>query len=738
MKKLGLTKRTLVIFMSTSFAVPLLLPQIGHAQFRPALASPDLFPIDNMPSTDGNKNNNNGGRQQGNNNGNNNNGNGGRNNNGNNGNNNGNNGGRNNNQGNQNGPWNNSSSPSSQMNTAQVPEAYACPLFENRPHEELLMAIDALSREVKVSQECSNQPSAQAIDQSTKTIRESISALKGFLGSTDASSLSVGQVESTVSAAISATQNLGEILNSNSFINSNCGRQTMSSGKALLAFNDILNGLSPYALLAVSMNAALTPALPWVVGGVAATSAISVMGKMIDQNTLDMNQPEHRKAVLANTCQFIKVAKKVRFMQLAQSGRIEKVTEELERNMQMYNARFSKPSAELSNLLTLKNSVEKNLQPMEQQLSEDRNAILDLEAQSFDNQDDAMTCLVSAELVRMAQAQQFPATVFNNLEAAARTSTRASKIQVASLRSLNSNSLKRVASLAEQAANQESAVKACANAGKSWLAGVKQAVKLTQNILLQEKELLEQRLSQSVEYRGWKAQFNRIKTEEVTIKRVEKAMAELAKDNSIIDRSELDQRMSLLKAGLFGRRSSWSFGKPPVLAWLEHTKSAHDRSMSAFIYSMQGLRVQAWGLAQNGRLTDKKTLPGQLAKQDQDVIRTLSTFNVRNLPMGSREHELICQQLETTWLDWSAAIDHLGATQFYCDMIDDVIDNKTDKDIALYCRGARVAYGVGYTKSAIQNAKDLLVNRGYKAGAETVAARMKDLRCPVPSANVME
>ncbi|MBV2168964.1 MAG: hypothetical protein KUL82_09670, partial [Bdellovibrio sp.] len=40
------------------------------------------------------------------------------------------------------------------MNAARVPEAYTCPLFDNRPHAELIAAIDSLNKEVKASPEC--------------------------------------------------------------------------------------------------------------------------------------------------------------------------------------------------------------------------------------------------------------------------------------------------------------------------------------------------------------------------------------------------------------------------------------------------------------------------------------------------------------------------------------------------------------------------------------------------------
>ncbi|MFP5519315.1 MAG: hypothetical protein ACLGGX_05390 [Bdellovibrionia bacterium] len=710
--KLPSTKRAVQSLTHTIVILPLFVAQVSFAQSRAAVGAPELFPIDNSPSFGGSNDSRNSRS--------------------------------NNNSGNNSSyqPPRVNAPTAGKMNTANVPDEYSCPLFENKPHQELIMAIDALTREVRVAQECSNQPVSQAIDQHTKVIRDSVTSLNGSLAITDASAVNVQQIEATVAAAISATQNLGEILSSNTFINSNCGRQTMSSGKALLAFNDILNGLSPYALLAVSMNAALTPALPYVIGGVVASSAISVMGKMIDQGTLDMTRPEHRKAVLENTCQFIKVAKKVRFMQLAQSGRIEKITEELEKNMQMYNARFAKPSKELSNLLSLKDSVEKSLAPYEAQLLTDKDALRELDAQNLADQDEMMTCMIGAELYKLAQEKKFPQTVFVNLEKASATSERASKIQVATLKALNTNSQSKISTLANQAITDESAVKSCASVSRSWIGGIRQAVQLTQNVVASEKDLLEKKLNESAEYRTWKTQYTKLRMEELTIRRVEKAMEELAKDNSIINRSELDQRMRILKAGLFGRNVSFAFGRPPVLAWLEHTKSAHDMAVSQFINGFKILRNAAWTLTDSAKAfkeDPKKFARASVKKQmeDNNLADKLATLTIENLPVGTREHELACQYLESTWIDWSAAVDHLGATQFFCDLIDGTIDPKIDRDISMYCRGTRQIDGTVYKKSVIDAAKDTLVQKGFQQQANIVAKQMKTLRCPLPGASVM-
>lgn len=626
------------------------------------------------------------------------------------------------------------------MQQAQVPEAYSCPLFDNRPHAELIKAIDSLSKEVKASPECNGTPSAKALEENGNAIKDNIEKLQGFLNSTSETAITSGQIDQPIAAALQAAAGLGDIFNNNNFLNSKCGRQTMSTGKVLLAMNDILNGMAPYALLAVTMNPALSAAWPFVVGGTIATSGISAINKMIDQNTLDMSNPDHRKALLQNTCQFTKVAKKVRFMQLAQSGKIDKITQELEKSIDLYRTSFANPSRELQSLLSYKDTMGKAIQALDMQLQNDRADMTTIETQIAQNNDDLMICTLSNELVNWAQdGKSFPASAFANLEAATAQGDRTQKLQSLTLRNLHLSSMKRISDYAPKAFESETALKACAQAGRSWFAGIRQAVNSTSNIIGVTKISVESELSRNSEYRQWKVQYERIASEQLTIKRVEKAMQELAKDNSIIDRSELAQRMVNLKSGLFGTRTGFAFGKPPVLAWIDHTKKMHDQAISAMVIDMRQLREGAFSLTETGRAQVVKT--GYLdTKRQIDNLRTadiLGSLNLKELPLGSREHEIACQQLESAWLDWSAAIDHLGAIQFFCDMVDPVLDAKMDASVISACRGYVKLNGVTNRPSVVASAREVLVRKGFRADAKLVSERMKALQCPMPAVSVM-
>lgn len=636
---------------------------------------------------------------------------------------------------------------SNDMSVARVPEAYSCPLFENRPHAELIAAIDALDKEVKTSPECNGSPSAKNIEENGNKIKESIGALQTIMAAQDPSQVDPTQIDQSMTAALTAAGNLGDVINNNAFLNSKCGRQSMSTGKLLLALNDVISGLAPYALFAVSMNAALAPALPFVIGGTIATSGISALSKMIDQNTLNMTNPDHRKAVLVNTCEFTKVAKKVRFMQLAQSGKIDKITQDLENTVALYNAKFGKPSRELSALLKYRETAQATISNYEEQSKKDLAEVNNLENQLKENNDDLMLCTLGNEMANWASdGKTFPSSVFLNLKNVTEQSDRSAKLQVVSLTTLNLTSIKKIKDTADNSSTEENALKLCAQASRSWIAGIRQALAMTIKTIRKAKTDLEGELSKNSDYRTWKAQYSRIEMEKVTIRRVEKAMQELSKDNSIIDRSELAQRMGNLKGGLFGSRTAFAFGKPPVLAWIDHTKKMHDESISAFLQGLAAVRSGSFSLTRLGRGEVRLApvlAPVPIVYNDPYLteaskeMQNLGNINLNQIPLGSREHEIACQQLESTWLDWSAAIDHLGAIQFFCDMIDPVLDVKMDRAVVTACRGVTQLNGKTYKKSIYNEAKTVLVEKGFKNSATLISQKLKELQCPMPEVSVM-
>lgn len=228
--------------------------------------------------------------------------------------------------------------------------------------------------------------------------------------------------------------------------------------------------------------------------------------------------------------------------------------------------------------------------------------------------------------------------------------------------------------------------------------------------------------------------------------RVTRVMVELSKDNSVIDRSELDQRIALLRGALFGVRGSWTFGHSPIYSWLDYTMGLHRNRVSSFVDNIKRLQRAAYQISKAGRMGLEVSQAYWVNPQvidDSLAAAKLDNLTKENVPAGTPGQELACQMLESTWLDWSGAMDHLGASQFMCDMVYGYLDNKVEKGLISFCRGDVTLDGRQLVKSEIQKAKARLTGEKtqagltYKVWSQKIVDKMKELSCPTPPVSDM-
>lgn len=617
------------------------------------------------------------------------------------------------------------------MFPAKVPEEYSCSIFDNDTNSTIFGAIESLSKAVKdLPQGCSNPGTpSDSLTKSATTIKNSISALQKLMQPQDPSTedanqaVSTDQIKQNVTSAITAAGEIGTIIENNEFLKSDCGRQTMSNGQVLLAFNEIINGLAPFALQAVSTSSV---ALPYLIGGSIASSAISTIAQMNDQKTLSMVIPEHRKAVLQNTCQFMKIAAKEHLMKMAQTGQFSDVISQLEKHKNYYIQRYSKPTNDLSSLLSLRESFKQAAKNVEAQLESDKSKLAEVNTQTTVNNDDLMICIMSNELVNSASdGKSFPASAMLNLEAAIKMNP-SQNVQAKILKSFHTASMKRIADSAPKSSDDEKHLRTCAQAGRSWIKSLQQTVDLTATVVNKTKTEVNNKLASNKGYSYWVDQYNRAQK----IHHFEKALEELAKGNSSIDRSELAQRMKTLKAALFGPRKKFSFGAwtPPVLAWIEHTKKEYDDSINKFSAEVKQIQDGSYSLTQAAH-TNRLLISSELQMEGNKEAKYLANLNLNKIPAGSVGHNQTCKALESASSVWTSALNHLQAIQLFCNLISPVlVDTAVDEGIKKAC-GTPGFDGKVVSKSYMQQEHDRLNVEGIRKKAVLVERSQKALQC---------
>ena len=208
------------------------------------------------------------------------------------------------------------------IRTANVPGQYSCPLFENNSYQDLNFAIASLTNAIQnVADECnSSQPSISGIQKTNEEVRAAVQALQGYVAAPETGYANTNGLQDNVTKVVTGIDRLTDVFKNSTSLTKTCGRENLSWGKVALELNNVINSASPFLLLLLASNPALSLTVKGtIMGTVVASNAVTAMSEVILANTIDMTVPENRNAVLQNTCQFTKVARKVKYIQLAQT-----------------------------------------------------------------------------------------------------------------------------------------------------------------------------------------------------------------------------------------------------------------------------------------------------------------------------------------------------------------------------------------------------------------------------------
>lgn len=662
-----------------------------------------------------------------------------------------------------------------QIQVAQVPNEFYCPLFESNPYDSIFRALDALTSSMRVNPECQQQqPQYTDFYSDSEKIRNLVTQLQQMQADPNVSATaSTRDVERIITDAVSGVTNIANNLSNNKLLNKNCGPSKSSLGTALLAVNDILNNLAPIGLVLAAANPAVGIATKVaLMGGVYATTAIKGFDQYARANSLDINNPEVRKAILQNTCQFVKVRQKIDFLQLGEEGRLNDIKDNLFKNIEAYRARYTNPSSSLLPLMQYKYQTEKIITDLEAKVVDDKYNMNFYNAKiKGAGEDKERICLVGSSLVKKSKdAETFPASVLRILETAVEASklntstnsttsitgtgtvdpqvqTESDELYLAFTKSRNRLGILVGKALGDDIVEAAKATPLCAEETKTWMKRMYEIIVYSDNIVNKEVKEIETILAQSNEYKIWNAQYIKLKSEKGSMDRVIKVLREMARPDAVYIRSELDQRSQELKATLF--RSNNIFGistsKAPVYAWLDNNMEMHRVSLSRFTDFVKLLQKGSFQITKTSKnqFDSKKSWAEQdkAMLQDLNTMSRLENINVKTLPKGSRQYEIACQQLQEAYLKYKASKDYLGSAQFMCDMIDPYVNDTSDQIIA-FCRGGKTFNSA--IKSLIQERYDKMK---FKATPKALSldeygklmnVKRSELKCPLPSLNVID
>lgn len=649
--------------------------------------------------------------------------------------------------------------PASNSKIADVGSEYSCPLFENKPYQNLNAAIQNLSSVLTQIPDCKNEKETIAsIEKNQTAISSSVDNLQKYMDpDIDLSTVDASSVSSNAQAAVQGIKNISDIFSNKYFVNSNCGKQALSSGSIITSLSDVVNNLAPFALMAASVNPAVSATVKMaMMGTIFASSTVGAMSNLISESLPSMETSEQRKAILQNVCSYSKVFKQVEFLTLAKSGRFDQITKSLNKNIDLYRLKASDPSDELLYLIQQRNLEERELPRIELNLKKIKRTFGDLAAQTQKQNDDMLMCMIGRGLVeRKSTSDQLTMNLVSLLDNVKTYANGSSKFQIIGLSNSVQANEKEIFKLASSSNMKD--VSSCAKVSKSLIESISQSIAISQQILISKRKQIESKYMSNPEYNLMKNNILAMQIEETTNSRLTKLLEDLAKDDSAIDRSELDMNMSNLQKSLFGNSRSF-FNSSPVLAWINKTMSAHQQALNFVQDGYQNIHYNAARMTITGS-GQINTIPGASSKDQQmlkDIksIAKLEPFNLQSIPLGSRGHQMVCQDLKAVWKKWSASLDHLGATQFMCDMIEDIKDFTVERGINDFCNG-RKNYNQANVKldllkkqhiplSGLEQAKKQLLTpnnrldgKSYQETANLIIGKINELKCALPDTKIL-
>ncbi|WP_413584975.1 hypothetical protein [Bdellovibrio sp. HCB274] len=615
-----------------------------------------------------------------------------------------------------------------------VAEEFKCNLFTNsdgQNYAEILSAVNALNQAVSSPSCAGNQINQKAVVDNNQKITDAIAKIQPYLNSQEEIPKDkVPEIVANVDVAIRAASTLAASFSSTDLMNKSC-REQMNGGQIALAINDMINGLTPYALMAASMTGG-TAAIPFIVGGQVLTSAIGSMEKIVNENSTKIQDPLVRRAVLENTCQYIRLEQKYRFLTKNRDEQIAKISKEMNvaRN---YSMKLSGVSRDTNALMVRKNalsqaSLELNttLAAASAQSELDKTFVQSTTAE-------AMICELGVNLAATAQdSSSYVAQLLGSVNySLVATGYKATPIT----NTLKSSGALYVQNLQKIAARSNPAN--CAATTKYLLEAMDKSAIAARDIMKQAQKDLDGELRKSPEYNQIQARLAVLAEKQAQAARITNSLDNLRKYANSFSQSEIDAEMARLRRGLFETRTLGI--NSPVMAWFDYTSGLHRAAVSKFKAGLATLQDRAFRMTEAGQFIQTyqgpKLNPKILAR-DRAAANNLETLVPSLLVKNTQLYADTCRETQDVWNRWVSAVDHLAAIESFCQMINNyVYDNRSeDQDMVQMCRGMQAARGVGAYQSTLGRMKSQLVNEYTNNWATLVKKRIDALGCETVTA----
>lgn len=635
---------------------------------------------------------------------------------------------------------------------AEVASQFQCPMFSSSPLSDVQNSLTNLKNAIGANVQCSKETLTDLSARGQRLLQavEEIDKMKDEWSSdyetpspikNEIYEKRIQNLNARMKAAIEEAEGIASIVRGNILSNPSCGRQYSNPERIIFGVNDLIQGLAPIALKVAGSNPAFAPALPYVFGATLLSSGVSVIRSMADgTKKLDLSDKQNRRALVQNTCQFVKVYRTVNYLQLAKDRRIEDLDAGFAKDArfvglpstQSMQSQVQKTISWRNNQLSGLNVVQERLFKNDEQLSAAEDEI------ERNPNSPEVVCSVGEAMLISGQASQqsgFPVSVMSDLEQLAKSRGDANlKYQLITLKRNQEDAVARVSRVVSDGSRSVNEKRECGISVARWVKDLRRALGTTSNILESLRSNIEVEAAKNPQYKLYAMQMKEVKKQELNKIKMQKILEELDSNPqlaSAIERSDLSVEKDAVLDALFGR--NWvGFTDQPVKRWMIYQENIMREKKNEFATQFRLLKARQESIAPFPVRDSKRPLSlveeNKLLVKRAGEIEKLNYFNFLYIPAASAAHREACGLLEVAMAKYNEAVDAIGSVQYMCNMIEPVMyEPLVDGGLKKYCLDGQDlngrVYGLAGYKERI---KDLL---SLRPQALVVKERMADLNC---------
>lgn len=637
------------------------------------------------------------------------------------------------------------------MKAADVSAQFQCPMFSTSPLSDIQNSLNSLKTALSVisTPECNNETGAAVMARGQKllTVVQEIEKMQGEWA-TDFNTPDkkpreiyekrIQTLNAKMKTAIEDAEGIAAFLQSKILKNPKCIDQLSNPERIIFGVNDLIQGLSPLALQVAGSNPAFAPALPYVFGATLVSSGVSALAKMADETKkLDIKSEVNEKALIQNTCQFIKVYRTVSYLQLSKDRRIEDLDADFNKDRRLYDLQHYFQSSELQNILIKRRESLDAIRPFQDRFQENEEQLVSLEQElQADSSIAGLCALGKMATTGGMKIQNFPTQVINDLEAVVNMYGEdfTLSFQVTKLKDAQASLVQQMKRMREVVRYDE---RECAASAQRWFNELKRGLATTEMLLSRIQSRIEERALQNPIYKTYSYEAGRARNHELNKVRLQKILEEMDSNPqaaAVIERSRLTEKKNDIIRTLFSSDMFSFKADQPVKRWMMYKEDVFKDFRTKFQRQFALLVADQSYIAPRPLLMSNGKTPrtgyemnAALIERSKDLA-ALKFLNFKLIKPGSSGHREVCPRLEVVLGLYNDAVDALGNIEYMCDMIRPVLyEPLVDRGLKNYCLDVQSFASEVYASARYKMLiKDLV---RFRPQALAVKAKLAELEC---------